>query len=104
MIRRPPRSTRTDTPFPYTTLFRSHHLRQVAAAHIDVDIAGRPSLFTLEHRRSAADADARNAAQGDLLPRWCQNRQCPNFIDTIADLARIAHVEDRKSTRLNSSH
>src|SRR3546814_7078695 len=26
MIRRPPRSTRTDTLFPYTTLFRSHHL------------------------------------------------------------------------------
>src|SRR3546814_4853032 len=29
MIRRPPRSTRTDTLFPYTTLFRSrHHRRQ----------------------------------------------------------------------------
>src|SRR3546814_8372911 len=27
MIRRPPRSTRTDTLFPYTTLFRSHDLR-----------------------------------------------------------------------------
>src|SRR3546814_7821884 len=26
MRRRPPRSTRTDTLFPYTTLFRSHHL------------------------------------------------------------------------------
>src|SRR3546814_17244397 len=26
MIRRPPRSTRTDTLFPYTTLFRSHTL------------------------------------------------------------------------------
>src|SRR3546814_1226948 len=26
MIRRPPRSTRTDTLFPYTTRFRSHHL------------------------------------------------------------------------------
>src|SRR3546814_15744475 len=26
MIRRPPRSTRTDTPFPYTTLFRSRTL------------------------------------------------------------------------------
>src|SRR3546814_2673415 len=25
MIRRPPRSTRTDTLFPYTTLFRSHN-------------------------------------------------------------------------------
>src|SRR3546814_5874294 len=32
MIRRPPRSTRTDTLFPYTTLFRSclHSLRRVA--------------------------------------------------------------------------
>src|SRR3546814_1017161 len=28
MIRRPPRSTRTDTLFPYTTLFRSHGLRE----------------------------------------------------------------------------
>src|SRR3546814_5868669 len=28
MIRRPPRSTRTDTLFPYTTLFRSHRHRQ----------------------------------------------------------------------------
>src|SRR3546814_14580805 len=28
MIRRPPRSTRTDTLFPYTTLFRSRHRRQ----------------------------------------------------------------------------
>src|SRR3546814_11507033 len=35
MIRRPPRSTRTDTLFPYTTLFRSdgaapHHARSAA--------------------------------------------------------------------------
>src|SRR3546814_5187863 len=29
MIRRPPRSTRTDTLFPYTTLFRSRLLRYV---------------------------------------------------------------------------
>src|SRR3546814_2031250 len=28
MIRRPPRSTRTDTLFPYTTLFRSYHPEQ----------------------------------------------------------------------------
>src|SRR3546814_9181610 len=28
MIRRPPRSTRTDTLFPYTTLFRSHGPRR----------------------------------------------------------------------------
>src|SRR3546814_5401201 len=31
MIRRPPRSTRTDTLFPYTTLFRSSHVRGHAA-------------------------------------------------------------------------
>src|SRR3546814_3655915 len=30
MIRRPPRSTRTDTLFPYTTLFRSPYCRSVA--------------------------------------------------------------------------
>src|SRR3546814_20814707 len=32
MIRRPPRSTRTDTLFPYTTLFRSRHSRSRAAS------------------------------------------------------------------------
>src|SRR3546814_8143406 len=35
MIRRPPRSTRTDTLFPYTTLFRSdlqHHMAELALA------------------------------------------------------------------------
>src|SRR3546814_3889192 len=32
MIRRPPRSTRTDTLFPYTTLFRSRHLGPGGAA------------------------------------------------------------------------
>src|SRR3546814_2053001 len=31
MIRRPPRSTRTDTPFPYTTLFRSRRLLILSA-------------------------------------------------------------------------
>src|SRR3546814_4403042 len=31
MIRRPPRSTRTDTLFPYTTLFRSHEHRSRAS-------------------------------------------------------------------------
>src|SRR3546814_4885679 len=41
MIRRPPRSTRTDTRFPYTTLFRS------AAAHdlfFPIDLGANPSI------------------------------------------------------------
>src|SRR3546814_11327385 len=33
MIRRPPRSTRTDTLFPYTTLFRSRHAYVPRSAH-----------------------------------------------------------------------
>src|SRR3546814_17528308 len=33
MIRRPPRSTRTDTLFPYTTLFRAHTVARHTALH-----------------------------------------------------------------------
>src|SRR3546814_9852093 len=35
MIRRPPRSTRTDTRFPYTTLFRSTVARKNASTLVD---------------------------------------------------------------------
>src|SRR3546814_15071455 len=38
MIRRPPRSTRTDTLFPYTTLFRSYERRQEIARQQMTDI------------------------------------------------------------------
>src|SRR3546814_4262003 len=41
MIRRPPRSTRTDTLFPYTTLFRSQWLEK----HL-IDYAGNVILVT----------------------------------------------------------
>src|SRR3546814_20596958 len=64
MIRRPPRSTRTDTLFPYTTLFRSafqragHHLapfagtsaRQVGGA--TPQSRGRPQGEEALHRRT----------------------------------------------------
>src|SRR3546814_10158136 len=49
MIRRPPRSTRTDTLFPYTTLFRSEQPDQTSV--LDV---GNNVLFKEE-----ADAEAR---------------------------------------------
>src|SRR3546814_11488994 len=47
MIRRPPRSTRTDTLFPYTTLFRSHDVAAAVPAvevahHADALRVGRP--------------------------------------------------------------
>src|SRR3546814_13981256 len=40
MIRRPPRSTRTDTLFPYTTLFRSHLSADLATLAIDQQRGG----------------------------------------------------------------
>src|SRR3546814_15088822 len=39
MIRRPPRSTRTDTLFPYTTLFRSCHDAEQSAIRADINEA-----------------------------------------------------------------
>src|SRR3546814_12028923 len=38
MIRRPPRSTRTDTLFPYTTLFRSQSSHGALADHIPLKL------------------------------------------------------------------
>src|SRR3546814_6532064 len=59
MIRRPPRSTRTDTLFPYTTLFRSPHglsdLRAQTQMHTRQDQA-RETLGT----RGGARQDARS--------------------------------------------
>src|SRR3546814_12610529 len=51
MIRRPPRSTRTDTLFPYTTLFRSH----------DGGVDLRPRPCGAGHQ-----AGARRPGRGDL--------------------------------------
>src|SRR3546814_164189 len=62
MIRRPPRSTRTDTLFPYTTLFRSYEPQWLVyppetARHFDPDLAAlvgyaqhRPNLGNVEGR------------------------------------------------------
>src|SRR3546814_5953678 len=43
MIRRPPRSTRTDTLFPYTTLFRSHQDEECRSHHAHGDVLQRDS-------------------------------------------------------------
>src|SRR3546814_1074895 len=68
MIRRPPRSTRTDTLFPYTTLFRSDQLILATGSFPFVPpIPGRerPGCFVyrtiedLEAMRTAADAGAK---------------------------------------------
>src|SRR3546814_6240831 len=59
MIRRPPRSTRTDTLFPYTTLFRSvmdtgEELLQAVGGDVDVFGLGdvRFAIAGVDHHRS----------------------------------------------------
>src|SRR3546814_11052657 len=53
MIRRPPRSTRTDTLFPYTTLFRSFPVGEVIKG-------GRLIIVRQPHRVGAQVADQRH--------------------------------------------
>src|SRR3546814_12763998 len=52
MIRRPPRSTRTDTLFPYTTLFRSA-VADVAAAGLALDQAGGGEFLQVKRQGRA---------------------------------------------------
>src|SRR3546814_8586164 len=47
MIRRPPRATRTDTLFPYTTLFRSSAVRVGGPAGLDAPACARQARATV---------------------------------------------------------
>src|SRR3546814_16309693 len=95
MIRRPPRSTLTDTLFPDTTLFRS-------------DIHAAP-------RRAPCPADRVSGFEpraGERLPRPRHPRRHADLVTVLQIAAHArqvgAHCQavalDRKSTRLNSSH
>src|SRR3546814_15055052 len=100
MIRRPPGSTRTDTLFPYTTLFRSQRhqsgmdfrwtgvaVYQPAAAMLADPVAYCPPV-------DAEHGDAGRPAFGQrVAPGLRHDRQHDSDM-------RL----DRKSTRLNSSH
>src|SRR3546814_14196440 len=89
MIRRPPRSTRTDTLFPYTTLFRSNLLAEYddTPAGFGRIAATTAKQIMLQRLRDAED-EVRfgefSGKEGDIISGIIQ--------------------QDRKSTRLNSSH
>src|SRR3546814_14969480 len=107
MSRRPPRSTRTDTLFPYTTLFRSAEeaLDGRAEPHLDRSLDyGGYSSFTVAPK---------GQSKWDGVLAFCEHRGLdstrvlaladgPNDIELL-DSAAVRLV-DRKSTRLNSSH
>src|SRR3546814_14599653 len=66
MIRRPPRSTRTDTLFPYTTLFRSMHRRRPARRRPS---GGRGRPTTPPKTQSAASPETRRFDAGPRKKR-----------------------------------
>src|SRR3712207_7823758 len=85
MIRRPPRSTL----FPYTTLFRSHCRVRRRVGRRAVGIEGRCAVLVGEIQRAGAGG-----------------KRDPDRRIAVAAMA-VAHgvrEQDRKSTRLNSSH
>src|SRR3546814_12303099 len=95
MIRRPPRSTRTDTLLPYTTLFRSQDAGK-----------GREQVDALRHRMLVARSGFHMAAP-------IEDQRLADAAFVQAELAAAQPLGasrrgfaalDRKSTRLNSSH
>src|SRR3546814_12302850 len=103
MIRRPPRSTRTDTLFPYTTLFRSPD----GEALVDAGPAGQDRQ-PADAERSVEDGRRQRADQGADVGR--RNRRLNGIQGSSREMGQVSLVdvskrfEDRKSTRLNSSH
>src|SRR3546814_14801580 len=89
MIRRPPRSTRTDTLFPYTTLFRSRYITPRYGWYTDYD--------DLVNGLGLDDSAIRGFFD-DYYKRM------KNYGLMRDELGAMSEEEDRKSTRLNSSH
>src|SRR3546814_10174914 len=75
MIRRPPRSTRTDTLFPYTTLFRSYR-------------AGPLGLFWVEDGNAYVLANIRGG--GEYGPAWHQAALREKRQNSFDDLHAVA--------------
>src|SRR3546814_18421644 len=89
MIRRPPRSPRTDTLFPSTTLFRSGLAR-----------LQRGAVLQAMQRRAIGNLDAGR----DLIAHALGDRNSVLCLGDHLLAAAVTADIDRKSTRLNSSH
>src|SRR3546814_2008769 len=93
MIRRPPRSTRTDTLFPYTTLFRSLHNANVVRELTALGTwFGEAKSFTLDFAKAKADG------RGGCAVIVQQGRGGPILGAAMYDLDRSEeHTSERQS-------
>src|SRR3546814_2408459 len=85
MIRQPPRSTRTDTLFPYTTLFRSGQVHRPGCRDRGHHLVGQDQC--------ADDAGAFRGAERGFLRASCESR--PPL--SPAAVRRIARSEEHTS-------
>src|SRR3546814_19661961 len=114
MIRRPPRSTRTDTLFPYTTLFRSPDDVKVFYAALckvlDSEDASLPPLadhqlqYALLMTAQSFDIDLTPYDLDKPFPLDVESKGSQSMIEPLREASRQGKTLDRKSTRLNSSH
>src|SRR3546814_7008248 len=96
MIRRPPRSTRTDTLFPYTTLFRSHDIiaigdqrREIARYTLGGARDGAQiSIFELGHTTTFGMLDTDMHA---IVSEHFHRRFARRLVIEIAVAGRIEH-------------
>src|SRR3546814_7539970 len=119
MIRRPPRSTRTDTLVPYTTLFRSDRSLGPPSAEREFDTGphevtqGVPGIviMPIDHILDGAQAHF-HPGQAKLIENVLLAVEHPierrprgsGRLGNLVDGCRGISFLDRKSTRLNSSH
>src|SRR3546814_4582133 len=102
MIRRPPRSTRTDTLFPYTTLFKQNEIfKNVRSGHIKEGGHGFAQSFFFGHI-FCRDDDLLGIYRADIIEAHSVAASIFELDDGRREL--VEFLEDRKSTRLNSSH
>src|SRR3546814_9468901 len=72
MIRRQPRSTRIDTPFPYTTLFRSHPAAlSHADGHLDFARCERKETLSIRRARQVRNTSSRSASRVETSTMPC---------------------------------
>src|SRR3546814_19976249 len=91
MILRPPRSTRTDTLFPYTTLFRSVRRVKVATALAWID------LYYAERRLAAIDAVIARPNGLAVVARSSVASGSARPAQTLDARQAIAALEDKRS-------
>src|SRR3546814_20100767 len=108
MIRRPPRSTRTDTLFPYTTLFRSQAdavVTGAASAQLDrpVDVVTEAEFLDGQHRLHVQGLRALQLAAFEGIAHRGLNLTLCGPADILQELAQL-HVEDFLVLRPESPH